>query len=489
MGKWKFAQVAQAEDLDGRWLADLAKRAAKLGHDVAGLDIEELEELIRGPADEPELAIVVGPEDPLREARALVAKVTDPEIAEMVHSVEEAYELLSKALDLIPESMTDLQEEVLSWVSEEWGSKAEAAQIERQESYRFDSWPITFAGFEPGALMAKAEQIVAAETAADPETVRHTQRGPWAVTMRGTETKMDLARLTAVNDLGDSIYITKKVVVPAVISYFGPQTQPGVMRWEAHLVTAGEDRVLYTSTDPNAVSEYLQSFVAAEAAEEVSVSDPIVAQVGEVMRIGSGEHYVVDMTNGEVTPKVIALPTIVTTTDEEVNPMDVLDNGVDFEAVLAERGGLSEMLLRELRGLAKQRELSGYSRLSRGKLIGFLNGEPVAPTHIANVVAQVKAAAVAQRDQPVTIAEQVAEQVVTYADRVSFARKDFQPFEEIVDLLHVARADTRYKGVEHHKIQMRHVDESGVIKEWDTKTINSAAWIGHGWQARLIKVS
>ena len=165
MGKWKFAQVAQAEDLDGRWLADLAKRAAKLGHDVAGLDIEELEELIRGPADEPELAIVVGPEEPLRVARALVAKVTDPEIAEMVGSVEEAYELLSKALDLIPESMTDLQEEVLSWLAEEWGSKAEAVQIERQESYRFDSWPIAFAGFEPGQQLAKAEAVVAAEAA------------------------------------------------------------------------------------------------------------------------------------------------------------------------------------------------------------------------------------------------------------------------------------------------------------------------------------
>ena len=387
MGKWKFAQVAQAEDLDGRWLADLAKRAARLGHDVAGLDIEGLEELIRGPADEPELAIVVGPEEPLRTALALVAKCHGPEIAALCTELEDAVTILEKAAG--ETGFPPLNQEIEDFLfanlarQEVDENLAEVAKVADLAAL-----PVEFAGFEPGQQLAKAEAVVAAE-----------------------------------------------------------------------------------------------------AAEEVSVSDPIVAQVGEVMRIGSGEHYVVDMTNGEVTPKVIALPTIVTTTDEEVNPMDVLDNGVDFEAVLAERGGLSEMLLRELRGLAKQRELSGYSRLSRGKLIGFLNGEPVAPTHIANVVAQVKAAAVAQRDQPVTIAEQVAEQVVTYADRVSFARKDFQPFEEIVDLLHTARADTRYKGVEHHKIQMRHVDESGVIKEWDTKTINSAAWIGHGWQARLIKVS
>ena len=332
--------------------------------------------------------IVVEPDPPLRAALALVAKCVGHEAAEMVGSVEEAVDILDRALPYLAK-LPDLEKVVEDFLIADLARQevdenlAEVAKVADLAAL-----PVEFAGFEPGQQLAKAEAVVAAE-----------------------------------------------------------------------------------------------------AAEEVSVSDPIVAQVGEVMRIGSGEHYVVDMTNGEVTPKVIALPTIVTTTDEEVNPMDVLDNGVDFEAVLAERGGLSEMLLRELRGLAKQRELSGYSRLSRGKLIGFLNGEPVAPTHIANVVAQVKAAAVAQRDQPVTIAEQVAEQVVTYADRVSFARKDFQPFEEIVDLLHVARADTRYKGVEHHKIQMRHVDESGVIKEWDTKTINSAAWIGHGWQARLIKVS
>ena len=109
--------------------------------------------------------IVVEPDPPLRAALALVAKCVGHEAAEMVGSVEEAVDILNRALPYLAK-LPDLEKVVEDFLIADLARQevdenlAEVAKVADLAAL-----PVEFAGFEPGQQLAKAEAVVAAEAA------------------------------------------------------------------------------------------------------------------------------------------------------------------------------------------------------------------------------------------------------------------------------------------------------------------------------------